>query len=397
MIAAAVGIWLAQVSPITTLPMPESGADTVCVQAFVVLPALSAPFRAQLEVLADTLPKGADNYTEAQIRRYTGIVGRPLRATVGPDYLRLEASCPPDQLATVLGILASVLRAPTLSNEAIEDSVLARSTTTPSDWSIALDPLRLDFRAIRRSDLLDLHESIVRPESTFLCVGGKFDPKVLAEVVAGRFSGWNPRKVVGRFDYERETRSWNPGLRVVSLVGPPISLRAEPYAPLLAAFALGSGKGSSVFRVLREANGWSYRQEAFLWPDREGVRLRTVILSEARAVSPSPEEAKKALIADVAGWGEATRARALGIAEAVLLRDAPYLPIRLSARDHAETENLAGRTRLAGWWFLKTGEVWDPQGVLDGLRTVSLEKMKEVATRNLQLSIGLVRKPEGAT
>lgn len=397
MTLATLGLLFAQVSPIATLPMPDPNAETVCLQAFVALPPMSAPFRAQLAVLADVLPQGAENYTAAQIRRYTGVVGRPLRAVVAPDYLRLEATCAPADLPHVVGILANVLRAPTLSDEAIQAAATVRATTTPTDWSIALDPLRLDFRTIRRADLLDLYQAVVRPESTLLCVGGKFDPRALADLVAARFAGWNPRRVATRFDYERTTREWNPGVRATVLTGPPIALRPDPYAPLLAAFAIGSGKGASVFRVLREANGWSYRQEAFLWPDGEGVRLRVALLSEPKASGPSPEEVKKALLADVAGWTEATRARALGIAEAVLRRDAPFLPIHLSAREHAETESPVGRTHLAGWWFLKTGEVWDPEDVLEGLRNVGLDKMKEVATRNLQLSLSAVRKPEGAT
>lgn len=397
MTGAALALLLAQVSPIATLPMPDTSVETVCVQAFVALPPMSAPYRAQLAVLADVLPQGAENYTAAQIRRYTGVVGRPLRATVAPDFLRLEATCAPGDLPHVIGILANVLRAPSLNDEAIQTAATARATTTPTDWSIALDPLRLDFRTIRRADLLDLYEAVVRPESTFLCVGGKFEPRALAEVVASRFSGWNPRRVTARLDYERGTREWNPGVRATVLAGPTFPLRPDPSPPLLAAFALGSGKGSSVFRVLREGNGWSYRQEAFLWPEGEGARLRVALLSEPKASGPSPEEVKKALLADVAAWSEATRARALGIAEAVLLRDAPFMPIQLSVREHAETESLEGRTHLAGWWFLKTGEVWNPSDVLEGLRAVTLDGMKEVASRHLLHALGSVRKPEGAT
>jgi hypothetical protein len=165
------------------------------------------------------------------------------------------------------------------------------------------------------------------------------------------------------------------------LEGPAIAGDQVP-ATLLAAYALGVGKGSSVFRVLRQQDRISYRQEAYL--QGEGSYFRLCV---ACAFLPRDDEAKLAeqtreqLLADVDQWGDGERARALALANTTLTGWPELVPMNLTGQGPVGSQD---RAFLEAYWPMKTGDPWDPEALLAKMNAVSLADMKTAAKSALR-------------
>jgi hypothetical protein len=150
--------------------------------------------------------------------------------------------------------------------------------------------------------------------------------------------------------------------------------------------ALGSGKGSSLFRVVRDGMNLSYRQDALLWPSAFGWKPFLVIGMEPQPDEASyrakAEEVRQALLKDVESWTEANRQRAVGYAGALVTRGGDASPLFFRYGGPLATD-VTGRTRMAAYWMSKTGSAWNPEALASSFASIPLEELKAEATAML--------------
>ncbi len=377
-----------QNSRVRTLELSDAGAESVVVHAAIALPAMSDHYRARVEILADVLSQGSEAYPRLTVRRLTGALGSPLRGFTTPGALHLRAEVPVEAWDNALAVLVDAMRRPLLDEAAVRASIETRTLVEPGEWSKALDGLRFDWATVQPREVRELADAILRPERTLVVVAGAHEPRTAAARVAARCAGW-----VGglerRWTFESDQRVWFPKGRYVDLLGAPIDPRSEWPVACLAALALGAGKDSTVFRIVRERHAWSYRQEAFLASEGQRWRLRCLVQQAPGSEAPDPDALRQALLADVAAWDESTLARAAAMAKLAAIGRIPS-PLQIGTRGRADASSLSGRALLAALWFEATGELWEVEEFSRRCAEVPLAKVKEWATTQLKASAGRI-------
>ncbi|MDR3691093.1 MAG: hypothetical protein P4L46_17060 [Fimbriimonas sp.] len=370
--------WVVATMPVVELP--DASANEISIQAIVKLPKLGAKDLAKLRILARTMLKQTSDYPRREMLMVTG--GEPIRIDITPDVMRIAEYVPADNLKAGLSVMESLLHGATFLQENLDAAV--QESSTADYWAQALDPTVLPSVKLGQDEAFTLYHRVLRPERILLAVGGKFVPGQAKDLWESRIDSWNPeREPRGYFDISTldPLKQLSSPVTTVDLVGAPmLPDDAELTTQALALFALGSGKGASMFRVVREKHAWSYRQEAILEPTLDGWQPHLVF-----ATTPGDDADQKAavvkadLLADVQAWTDADLARAVGMAESVLLRDVSFSPLYVLGSAPVGG-SLGDRTFMAGYWQLKTGQPWDPSALLDAMKHVTLADLKDHAT-----------------
>ncbi|MBI1755976.1 MAG: insulinase family protein [Fimbriimonas ginsengisoli] len=367
--------------------MPDPTASMVVIEAVVFHPKAGPYDQPMLEVLARTLFEGTDTYPRDELRRLSLGSGGPLRCSTMPDALRIEIGVSPDRLAKGLAVLRSLLTEPLLPDAVVERVKAELPFANRSPWAEAQQPEVLNFGLVRQPDLARFSRRLFRSNHLSVAVSGPFRPNEARDAWMRATSDWQDDPV----DFSTPEAANLPEQKRHSKAVTTIELRGTEFsaadttvpAKVLAAFALGVGKQSAVFRVLRERLRLSYRQEAFLWPTAGGFVPRVVF-----AVKPSEREgdlgakAADALRKDVASWTETDRQRAFAMAEAVFERGLDLNPMHLSLLG-PQANSQDGRTFLAAYWPVKMGSPWNERRFMASLRAVSLETMRSEADASL--------------
>lgn len=393
MIAAA-AFWFALQTGNPVAEYVDPNSRFVSVQAVLKLPSLSGHEFAEAEVLAETMADEVEGYSKAEMRDIAGRAGDGLKITLMPDHLRIQIGVLPSDVKPAIGYIEQILRNSRLSADAINKAVAEIPYRTRPIWAVALEPLKFEFYRTRREDIVDLYHRICRPENVWLSVGGPIQPGDAADYWKSKIDGWDPGKAP------------KPSLDVAPLPGVAnvagreavIELRGRAIigkdpaiaARLLALIALGSGKGSAMFARLRDEHGWSYRQEAVLWPTPEGFLPRLIMLSGDQTPGTELAKAVKETLADaVKSWGNEDLARARGMADGILNRGFPMSPLYFNP-SWPITSSLHDQTFMSAYWPMKTGRAWNPKKLMGEIALLNLDDLKEAAQAILADSIRLV-------
>lgn len=376
-------------------PRPASGAErlrlveislpsseVVVLQAIVPAPGLSGKDRAALTILGEALLDGTQEYTRNQFYQYSSAAGMPPIIEVLPDHLRIQIVLPKDGLGVAAGLLESLVRRPSLRDEDVLLRLRRRAAVTPSIWAQALDPTQPDFTRVKPADVRELHLRLFRPEHVQFAVGGGFGAGVGEKALRTVFEGWQPKRVPKPAPDPPAKPLWlrRPLVATFELRTDPIKLTDTRLPTLmLAAFALGVGKDGSMHRVLRDANAWSYRQEAILWPTLDGWQIR-LILAQASADGQQglPEAVRKALYADMSTWTEDSRTRAIAMAEAALTRSVETSPFWAGPNGPVPAGPI-GATYWGAYSALLGNPSFSQAGLLEAIRSVTLDELKGAA------------------
>ncbi len=367
-----------------TVEVNNASAREVSIQALVQLPTLGAKDRAKLEIIARAIPKQTQDYPRRDILIVTG--GQPVRCELTQDVLRICVRVQPDNVKAGLSLLESLAHKATLTQENLDAAILEEDK--PNYWKSGLITELLPPVKLRQEEALSLYHRVVRPERLLLAVGGKIVPGQAQDLWEKRLESWNPgREPKGYFDesvaQERNTNA--TGITTVDFVGSKVlSTDAALSTEILAMFALGSGKGASLFRVVRERHGWSYRQEAILFPTKDGWTPHLLFATlPSDDLTQRTTKIREELIDDVKNMKQSDLARAMGMASAVLMRNVEFSPLYVFGSRPAGN-SLEDQTFLSGYWMLKTGKAWNPSELLDSMKHVSLDDLKEKATSILE-------------
>lgn len=374
--------------------MPMNEQRSICVSVVAPLGSMSPHDRAVARVLAKCLLDGTADYTRRQLVDLTLGNGLPLQCTVMPDHIRLQLGFEPFNLADGLRATHSILQDASLSEESISKALDALPLAKGNYWGLALQPELADYAGVKRREVLDLYRRAFHPANLSIAVSGPFKSGQARDRWLSFYSEWvrtSPPTSLPGIGQEKAFGKPSREITTIELAGPEFKgVDADFPARLLAAFALGAGKQSSTFRILREKLLVSYRQEALIWPTADGFRMRVIMALKPRQDEKAvAESAKQALIEDVASWGPGARERALAMARAVYVRGLPLNPLQLQASGTVG-ESPDDRTFMTAYWPMKTGQYWDEKKLLKSLEGVSLEQLKAAAGEALNSSSVLI-------
>ena len=382
---------------LTVLVQRDSSAPAVAVITHVEAGFFDEPDRWQgiSHVLEHMFFKGTPTRGVGEIARETKGAGGYLNAGTGYDHTTYYVVLPATGLAQALDIQSDALRrsivdAGELARE-LQVIIQEAKRKLDSPGAVAHETLhevlfdrhrirrwRIGYEAqlagFTRADVRGYYESRYVPERTIVTIVGDVDEDEALALARGAYGDWEPRPGAVDPSPEEPPRS---GVRVRTLrgdvahaelvvgwrsVGP---LDADASALDLAAAVLASGRGSWLYRALREtgivtsvsANNYSpgdvgvFSIAAELAPERIGDALGTIAGLVARLADAGPgaadlDRARTLLLARWARRMESMEGRASALASAEALDGADFLDrefVRLSRLTDEDVRTAAAR------------------------------------------------------
>lgn len=387
---AALALSLAIQLPNPVSEVIDPTAKFVSVQAIVRLPPLAGHETAEMAIIADTIDAEVDGFLRRDMKDLASSVGESLKVTLMPDHLRIQFGAPPSGLKPAIGYLNQILRDSHFPVENVNAAIQAIPFRNQSLWASAIQPFTYKFSRMRREDIVDLYHRVCRPENVWLSVGGPIQSGEAADYWQSRMESWKPERPA-RPSLDQAplpTLQDLPGRESMIEVRGKEILASDPAIPtrLMAIIALGSGKGSAMFERFRESQGWSYRQEAILWPTAKGFVPRLIMASGDKTPGNELAKSMRDQLTDAVNmWTEADLARARGMAEAILMRGNEMSPLYFNPY-WPVTDSLHDRTFMAGYWQMKTGHPWEPSKLLGEMTLLTVSDLKEAAIQMLASS-----------
>lgn len=375
--------------PKFVVELPEAG-PVVVVEALVPAPPdMGDREQAAWNVMADALYDGTAEFSRDRLREYASQAGVPLTIEAFPDFIKVQITEPKGGLKVASQILESLVLRASLTDEAIKESWTRLKSRRMGDWEQALLDFDLPYSQVTADNVRNVYDQAFRPDNIVFVFAGDLVAGEGQAQVDERFKGIlapTPRRI--RFD--RLPRTWVKHSGRVSTFewrGRPLSVgKVDDLSTVLAVFALGVGKEGAMHRVLREKLGWTYRQEAVLWPSLKGWVPRLIFAKESTEADPElANQALEQLKSDVATWSDATLKRAKAMLKTSMTGDNPLCPFWTGLSGPFEP-NLQDRASLAGINALCSGSPMDVADMVSRADAVTLAELKAAALKNLEES-----------
>lgn len=365
---------LAQEPAVKVIEQSVPNSGRICVQAVIKLPPMSPREWGALLIIRDAMADGTKGYTGFDLLNYVTAAGDPMKITLANDHLRIGYALPPGNLAISSDILEELLDKAYLNDEKLKKIAEETPFLRMGPWEQTFSAWRPDFSELKRDDILRVYRRVFRPEQTTVAVSGDFAKGEGEKEFTERFSDWKPENPGRRRILEGKPGP-APQVRGTALTSIGADVTAAPAELLLAAYALGVGKGAAAFRVVREELRLSYRQEALLIPAEKGWRLALMFQHTGEI---DKAKLKEALKKDIEGWTPETLDRAKGMMSASFDFDLGGLPICLNPRGPL-TLSLEDRTYWQAYIAMKTGTALDIETMRLAARELSLQSLKATA------------------
>lgn len=382
----------AALAPIQLIEVPDPSTDRVAIQAVLKLPPLEPLGRAEADVLAQVVTGDNDNYARFEMRNLSAPGGAP-KAYAMPDHLSIQLSVLPADTGAGMRMLAAIVSSARLELGAVNKVLVTEPYRHKPAWSLALDSSERAWDRMRANDISNFYRAVFRPDNISVAVGGPLKPGVAQRAWNEATENWRrQRSLPLRQSPPFKEFPLNFRSNILELRGPEIESADAALAPkMLALIALGSGKASSLFRVIREDKAISYRQEAVFWPTTDGFVPRLFVQvnpvdSEQR--TKLAKDVQQLLLGDIGKWNEETLRRAQGFASSLAMNGSDLSPFYFKSA-HPLGTSIEDRTFLAAYWKMKTGQPWDGQAMSQAFQSVSLESLKAEAEGMLKVAIPL--------
>jgi zinc protease len=321
---------------IVVLTIENPAADIVAGRLFI--PAGSRwepPLQSGLaHLLTAVLPKGTQTLSALQIADKVESAGAGLGVDVTTDYLQMSIKTVKSDLPEIFKLAAEILRTPSFAAEQIE---LERKLTLQAIRSQTEQPFNNAYRQLReslyaehpysrsslgtattvgqitRQDLVNYHQTHIRPDRLIICLAGRITPTEAIELVTQVFGDWeiptselptlSTQRVTTKPQQQVEHQATQQAIVMLGYLAP--AMHDPDCIPLkLINSYLGNGMSSRLFVELREKRGLAYDVSAFyptkLDTSHFAVYMGTAASSTRVAVSGLRAEVDRLCIAKLA-------------------------------------------------------------------------------------------------
>ncbi len=376
-----------QESPWRVLELVEP-SPLVVVQANIKAPKMTEREAAAWQVLGRVLLEGTIEYTPQKLRDYGSQAGLAPSVTVMPDFLRVQFVLPKSGLALAGDLIFAVLTRPALREEDIAKAIAALAVNESQPWVSMMGGVNFRYERIRQGDVQAIYTRALRPANVNFVVGGGIEPGSGKIEIQTRFARWTAPRDPGspRVDGQpMPITTWGDPVSTFALSGRPMTpASVASAAKLLAVFALGVGRTSSMHRVLREQHGLSYLQSAVLWPRADGWTPFFLMVRKTEA-----DEAKFAvqmrdlLLKDIDSWDVTTVSTAQALAEASFTRNLAVSPVWLRP-EGPMTQSLVDRCAWRGYLEMVGSGALREEVLVGAMQNVDLDQLKAAAKSLLE-------------
>ncbi len=386
MITCALALILSQqptAGPKLTI-LPDPAARQIVLTAAVTVPfEAKAREAAAWRVLPFVMMRETKDYRRNDLLTYGGQGGYQPMAHATGDTIMIQLVMPPDGFEIGGELIESILMRPAFREEHLAEAIKTMTAAKKDPWTEALDPVRPPYEKISMKLLTDLHAMAFAPERISLTVTGPVEPQTATDYFGKVFkTKLSARRSSAQFDQPApELQFRNQPMRSYEVQGEPIQMSAAGSgAKLLAVHALGAGKTSSVYRILREKERWSYRQEAFLWPTSKGwiprlIMIRQETEEDAELLLPMIDS----LLLDVQNWTEVDLSRVKSLSKA-WFDGLPVDGVIWIGTDGPLGGGERQEGLLAAYTQSVYGSVWSRERLWAAMQETTLEELKAAAT-----------------
>jgi zinc protease len=284
---------------ITVLTIANPTADIVSGRFFV--PAGSrweTPTRAGLaQLLTSLLTKGTAQLSALEIAERVESVGAGLGVDTTTDYIKMSLKTVKSDLVEIFKLAGEILRTPSFPASQIE---LERKLILQAIKSQTEQPFNNAYRQLRtalygehayarstlgtaatigqitRQDLVDYHQTHIRPDRLIISLAGRITPEESIDLVTQVFGDWEvpeiplptlaPESVTTRPQYQVEHQSTQQAIVMLGYLAPAVE-DPDCIALKLIDSYLSNGMSSRLFVELREKRGLAYDVSSF-YPTR---------------------------------------------------------------------------------------------------------------------------------
>lgn len=391
MIASFVALLtLSRASAVQVIERPMFGAKEVRVAIIIKLPELDSHDWGLAEMIVAQIEKGPKDVSKSDLLQVTG--GHEIECALADDSIAIRAVAPAPNLPNLLQVLVESLGNPTDGL----DEELHRAEIT-DNWESLLHGTGDQFRP-RPHELSAFWTQVIQPETITVCISGGFQPGSATAIWKRKTLGWQSGNVNPHPRAFLNPVNLKPRVGGFELQGIELSANSLDLPKnLLAMIALGVGKGGSLHRISRDIHGWSYRQESILWPTIKGWLPRLVVASsQVENLHQEATDLKIDLLNDIEKWNMDSEARAMGMADATLIRGLPLGPFYFF-QGRSLNQALGDETLLEAYWTAKTGKPWNAIEMVSQMEDVSLDDLKAAAKAIVTGSTVRVRQPKSLT
>jgi zinc protease len=284
---------------ITVLTIANPSADIVSGRFFVPAgsrwePAAKAGLA---QLLTSLLTKGTKQLSALAIADRIESVGAGLGAETTTDYIKLSLKTVKSDLGDIFRLASEILRTPTFPPDQIE---LERKLILQAIRSQTEQPFNNAYRQLRtalygehpysrsslgsattmaqitRQDLVDYHQTHIRPDRLIISLAGRITPAEAIDLVTEVFGDWeipdrdrptlSPEHVTTQPQYQIEHQATQQAIVMLGYLAPAIH-DPDCIALKLIDSYLSNGMSSRLFVELREKRGLAYDVSAF-YPTR---------------------------------------------------------------------------------------------------------------------------------
>jgi zinc protease len=280
---------------ITVLTIVNPSADIVSGKLFI--PAGSrwetSDQSGLAHLLTSLLTKGTERLSALEIADRIESVGAGLGADATTDYIQLSLKTVREDLTDIFRLAGEILRTPSFPTEQIE---LERKLTLQAIKSQTEQPFNNAYRQLRmslygeppyarsplgtiatvsqitRQDLLNYHQTHIRPDRLIICLAGRITPAEAIDLVKRVFGDWEtpptepPTLATLTVSTQPQERSVHQATQqAIVMLGylAPAIHDPDCIALKLINSYLGNGMSSRLFVELREKRGLAYDVSAF--------------------------------------------------------------------------------------------------------------------------------------
>jgi zinc protease len=284
---------------ITVLTIANPTADIVSGRFFI--PAGSRwepPAQSGLaQLLTSVLMKGTERLSASEIADRVESVGAGLGADTTTDYIKLSLKTVKSDLVDIFKLAGEILRTPSFNPAQIE---LERKLILQAIKSQTEQPFNNAYRQLRtalygehpysrstlgtattmgqitRQDLVDYHQTHIRPDRLIISLAGRITPEDAIDLVTEVFGDWKIPEIAPPLlaaqgvtttpQYQVEQQSTQQAIVMLGYLAPAIH-DPDCIALKLIDSYLSNGMSSRLFVELREKRGLAYDVSAF-YPTR---------------------------------------------------------------------------------------------------------------------------------
>ncbi|MDI9641112.1 insulinase family protein [Kamptonema cortianum] len=373
---------------VPVLEVPSHNDEHIVLQAWVNGYDMSAEEASAWRVLGPAMLAGCTGYTPDQVRRFTTLAGKPMSVDIFDDTMRFEVLLPREGWESAARVFLTILTQAWLRDEDVEAQIKSASYRSKEPWAIALEPWNLMVDQLKPSDIKFMYEKVIRPENLSFVAYGPIEAGVMSKFVQGELGRWRvPPKPATPRNLTKKEALLRSGTGLTS-----IELRCDPVTPstpfnsarVLATYALGVGKDTTLFRKVREERALAYDVDGVLWPTRKGWEPRFFVLkTSAENDFEIPNALKNLILEDIDTWNEQTLLRARSMAQSSLKRSNPVSGFWVS-RNHALQLTQSERAAWRGYMQLVGSPAISPAAWADMLDVVNLETLKNQAKQMIE-------------